>query len=93
MDFYPCNVGVFCFTPCKKKKNYAPCNVDNVLHPYADFFADVPWKISLSRQQKSDFADVTVTFSLQHKQKSQQRGMQKFCQHCKGNSQFFFCRR
>jgi hypothetical protein len=59
-----------------------PCNVDNfVLPPSVDFFADVAWKShchvsksALPHQQKGDFADVGVTFSLPHQQTSQQRG-------------------
>jgi hypothetical protein len=38
-----------------------------------------------------DFADVTVTFSLPHQQKSQQRGVKQICQqYARGHSIFFF---
>jgi hypothetical protein len=43
-------------------------------------------KNALSRQQKGDFADVAVTFSLPRKQKNQQKEVKQNCQHCRGHS-------
>jgi uncharacterized protein YeaC (DUF1315 family) len=41
----------------------------------------------LSHQQKGNFADVAVTFSLPHQQKSKHRGVKQNFQHCKRYSQ------
>jgi hypothetical protein len=47
------------------------CNVDKfVLPSMLTFFLMWHGKSVLSRQQKGDFADVVVTFSLPQKQKS-----------------------
>jgi hypothetical protein len=64
--FYPANLFFFESTPY---------NVDKFVLPLpVDFFVDVTGKKSMSCQQSHFFADVTVTFSLPHQQKSQHMG-------------------
>jgi hypothetical protein len=45
-----------------------------LFYPYVDYFVYAAGKKSLPRYAKSHFADVVVTFSMSHQQKSQHRG-------------------